>query len=137
MQALVKKKPKADPKDWYTGLDLIEKEEPKTSEERPVKVEVISAGICGTDVGVYLGKESLGIALMKLKSDNVTLGHEFCGKILEVNEDSAKEYLADLILNGDFKNSEVKDYVEGKNAKEIAHSGDFVSFLNKNFYVAG
>src|SRR3989344_6586788 len=137
MQALVKKKPKADPKDWYTGLDLIEKEEPKTSEERPVKVEVISAGICGTDVGVYLGKESLGITLMKLHSDNVTLGHEFCGRITEVADEKAKEYLADLVLDADFKNLRVRSYIEGKNAKKIAAQADFVSFLNKNFFVAG
>jgi threonine 3-dehydrogenase len=137
MKALVKKKPIADPKIWYTGLDLIEKEEPNTTPERPVKVEVISGGICGTDVGVYIGKESLGITLMKLKADNVTLGHEFCGKISEVSELNAKEHLAELVLKGNFKNKEITGYISGKNAKDIAAQGDFVSFLNKNFYVAG
>ena len=137
MRALVKKKPKGDPKNWYVGLDLVEKKEPYTTKDRPVKIEVVSGGICGTDVGVYLGKESLGITLKKLKSEDVTLGHEFSGKIVEVSERKAKEYLARLLLNGDFKNKKVKKYISSKSVKNLAGRTDFVQFLRDNFYVAG
>jgi threonine dehydrogenase-like Zn-dependent dehydrogenase len=96
MKALVKKRP-TNPPAWYVGLDYIDKPEPSVTPERPVKVQIISTGICGTDVGIYQGKDSLAQSMAKNKDEETILGHEFCGRISEIH-DSAKTEVASLLL---------------------------------------
>ncbi|NUM25592.1 MAG: zinc-binding dehydrogenase [Candidatus Buchananbacteria bacterium] len=134
MKALVKKRP-TNPPAWYVGLDYIDKPEPSVTPERPVKVQIISTGICGTDVGIYQGKDSLAQSMAKNKDEETILGHEFCGRISEIH-DSAKTEVASLLLRKKLLNKKLADYVEGKTAKQLASGADFVEFLNKNFYVS-
>jgi len=134
MMAVTKKTPK-NPPEWYTGLDWTERPEPKVTSERNVKVKIVSAGICGTDVGIYLGKDSLANAMAGNTGENVILGHEFCGKIVELHDD-AKEHIAKLLLRRKNTQPEVVQFLKGKSIEEVSQHKDLVDFLNKNFYVS-
>ena len=134
MQALVKKKP-INPPAWYEGLELAEKPEPEVSVARPVKIKIISAGICGTDVGIYAGKDSLANAMAKIKGNDVILGHEFCGRVVAIH-DSAKLAVAQLLLRKKLSQAAAVNYVAGKIAQALARDSGLVDFLNKNFYVS-
>lgn len=134
MRALVKKISK-NPPEWYEGLELIDRPEPELSEQRNVKIKTVSAGICGTDVGIYLGKDSLAIAMAGNKTDDVILGHEYCGTIEDLH-DSAKFEVAKILLRKKLVTPSVIDYVEGLEVEQLAAKQDFVEFLKKNFYVS-
>ena len=133
MKALIKKKP-VNPPAWYKGLELVEKPEPHVSVDRPIKLEIVSGGICGTDVGIYLGKESLAQAMSRISTSDVILGHEFCGMIVEIH-DSAKRSLAELLLRHRPVQKAVAEYMNGKNIEVLADDPGLVDFLRKYFYV--
>lgn len=99
MKALIKRKP-TNPPEWYKGLELVDRPEPMVSPERPVKVKIVSAGICGTDVGIYLGKDSLANALAKVGSDAIILGHEWCGQVVDIHPSAQEEVTAMLARQG-------------------------------------
>lgn len=134
MRALVKKKPN-NPPAWYQGLELIDRPEPQVSLERPVKIKIISAGICGTDVGIYNGKDSLAIAMTKIAGDDVILGHEFCGRLVDIHP-SARLEVAELVLRQRLISPAVIEYLAGTSAAELAKRPDFIEFLNQHFYVS-
>lgn len=134
MKALVKQKPTAPPA-WYQGLELIDRPEPQVSPERPVKIQTISAGICGTDIGIYNGKDSLAIAMAKIAGDNVILGHEFCGRLVDIHPSALVE-VAQLVLRQRLISPAVITYLAGTMAAQLAVRPDFVAFLNQNFYVS-
>lgn len=133
MLALIKRKPINTPA-WYQGLDLIERPEPQVSPERPVKIKIISAGICGTDVGVYLGKDSLAKSLANLKQDVVTLGHEFCGEIADIHE-SGREAVAELLLRYPGQSEVFKKFTANRHVQAVAADSQLIEFLGENFYV--
>jgi len=133
MKALIKKKP-INPPEWYKGLEIADMPEPEVSAERPVKLKIVSSGICGTDVGIYQGKDSLAIAMSRLKQDKVILGHEFCGRVQEIHK-SAREQVAQMIIRRDNRSSKVKSYLEGKSVEDLTRDKKFVEFLRDNFYV--
>ncbi len=134
MKALVKKHP-VNPPAWYVGLDLIDRPEPQVTESRPVKIKIITAGICGTDVGIYQGKDSLANVMARNKDAETILGHEFCGRIVEIHP-SAQREVANLLLRKKLLNKKLVGYIAGKTAEQLAGQADFVEFLNKNFYVS-
>lgn len=134
MKALIKKRPTNLPA-WYVGLDYIDKPEPEVTAKRPVKLQIVSAGICGTDVGIYQGKDSLANAMASNNDAETILGHEFCGKIVAVH-DSAKVEVANLLLRKKLTNQKLIDYVSGKSAEVLAGDKNFVEFLNQHFYVS-
>jgi len=133
MKALVKKIPQ-NPPDWYSGLELIERDEPQVSSERPVKIQIVSGGICGTDVSIYQGKDALANAMAKVKQDNVILGHEFCGRVSDL-DDSARMEMAKMLQRRKSVTKPVIKYLDGKSLEQIAQDPKLVEFLNKNFYV--
>ena len=133
MKALIKKRPD-NPPAWYRGLDLVEKPEPQVSADRPVKIKILANGICGTDVGIYQGKDALANVLARLKTPDVTLGHEFCGRITELHP-ASQSYLAKLLLRRKNTTRPVLDYLAGKSEETLASASDLAEFLNKNFYV--
>ena len=134
MRALVKKKP-TNPPQWYEGLELKDKPEPQVSAERPVKLNIISAGICGTDVGIYQGKDALANAMAKLSTDEVITGHEFCGRVAELHP-SARIFIAQLLLRRRNTTPDVMAYCQGKTVDELARDENFEAFLNKHFYAS-
>ena len=133
MIALIKRKP-TNPPQWYRGLELIDRPEPQVSPERPVKVKVVSTGICGTDVGVYLGKDSLAKSLANLKQDMVTLGHEFCGEVVDIHQ-SGQEPIAELLLHYPNQSEAIKKFIANRSAQIMASDPRLIEFLGQNFYV--
>ena len=58
MKALVKDKP-LDNADWPAGLRIEDRQIPANLATDEVLVNVLAAGICGTDVGIYHSKKSI------------------------------------------------------------------------------
>lgn len=133
MKALIKRKP-TNPPEWYTGLELIDAPEPNVTESRPIKLKIVSSGICGTDVGIYQGKDSLAIAMSKLTDAYVILGHEFVGKLFDVHQ-SALGALAERVKRSGNHSERVASYVFGKTAEQLATQPDFVEFVQSAFYI--
>ncbi|MFC5369655.1 L-threonine 3-dehydrogenase [Arcanobacterium bovis] len=74
MKALVKTKPQV-------GLELIDIPEPEVG-PNDVKVQVLRTGICGTDVHI----QRWDPWAQKVVQTPRIIGHEFCGRIVEVGE---------------------------------------------------
>lgn len=70
------------------GLCLVDAPEPRLVEPDDVLIEVVAAGVCGSDVHVY--EWTAGYDFMRSKLP-VTLGHEFAGRVAAVG--SAVEHL--------------------------------------------
>ncbi|UOQ94680.1 zinc-binding dehydrogenase [Halobacillus shinanisalinarum] len=92
----------------FGHLEIQDKEEPQVGKDQ-VKIEVIYAGICGSDIHTYEGHYKVGVP--------VTLGHEFSGKVVEVGE-GVTEFKA-----GDRVTSETTFYICGE--CEYCKAGDY------------
>jgi threonine 3-dehydrogenase len=131
MQAVVKERPEPG-KEWPKGLDLVEKEVPQPREPNDVKIRVIAAGICGTDVGIYNSKESLREEMSGIAGPNVTLGHEFCGTIVDAAP-KARKVLAEKLLEKSKAGGRAKKFVRNRSAAHVARDSGFLSFLGENY----
>jgi threonine 3-dehydrogenase len=131
MKAVVKERPEAG-KEWPKGMEFVEKEIPELKEPNDVKLRVLAAGICGTDVGIYNAKESLKEEMSGAKAPKVTIGHEFCGKIVGAGP-AARNHLAQLLVERMRQRSFVKKFVGRRKAAEIARDKDLLAFLEENF----
>ena len=60
-------------------LQIIDMEKPVISEKDNVLVKIRAAGICGSDVGIYHGKNAAATYPR-------VIGHEMVGDIVEVGE---------------------------------------------------
>jgi len=88
---------------WYNARDIRveEVEEPKV-EKGKVKIKVEWAGICGTDLHEY----AAGPIFIPVKDPHplsgdkapVILGHEFCGRVVEVGEGVTKVKVGDPVV---------------------------------------
>ena len=85
MLAVVKDKPKP-------GVTIKDVPEP-TPKPGEVLVEVIYASICGTDIGIY---DWIPWAEKHIKPPTI-IGHEIVGEIVEINGDSSKLQVGDLV----------------------------------------
>ena len=85
MKALVKTQP-------GPGLDLIEVPIP-TVGAGDVLVKVIATGICGTDLHI----DSWDEWAQKTLQPPVTVGHEFCGRIVEIGSSVSDVAVGDLV----------------------------------------
>jgi threonine 3-dehydrogenase len=131
MKAVVKERPEAG-KEWPKGMEFVEKEIPEVKEPNEVKLRVLAAGICGTDVGIYNAKESLKDEMSGAKTPKVTIGHEFSGKIVDAGP-AARNHLAQLLVNRARQGSFIKKFVGRRNAAEIARDNDLLAFLEEKF----
>ena len=77
------------------GLELIELPEPETPAGH-VKVRVLRAGICGTDLHIDAWDAWAESAV----TPGLTVGHEFCGEIVEVGE-GVTDYTVGQIMSGE------------------------------------
>ncbi|MFD2922259.1 zinc-binding dehydrogenase [Halobacillus naozhouensis] len=102
MKALVKKEL------GFGCLEIQDKEEPQVGRDQ-VKIEVVYAGICGSDIHTYEGHYKVRVP--------VTLGHEFSGKVVEVGEGVHEFNVGDRVT------SETTFYICGE--CEYCQSGDF------------
>ncbi len=131
MKAIVKPKPEAY-KAWPVGFQLIEKTRPEIIKSNDVQIKVIAGGICGTDVGIYNSKDSLKQSMGSLITPNVTIGHEFCGRISGAGS-KAKALLAHQVIKKVREYPKLKKYVGRKSAAQLAKEKDFITFLNEEF----
>ncbi len=131
MNAIVKQKPKPY-KDWPKGLECIDKPVPVVGAPDDVQIKVIAAGICGTDVGIYQSKDSLKTNMSSLKTPNVTIGHEFCGRVVDAGP-KARLRLAELVALKAKEYPAVRKFVRGRSARSLAGARDFLSFVEDEF----
>lgn len=82
MKAVVVKKP--------FEVEIQEVEKPKISGEKDVIVKVTSGGICGSDIGIYTGENSLATYPR-------IIGHEFAGIVEEVGKEVKNVKAGDLV----------------------------------------
>jgi threonine 3-dehydrogenase len=85
MKALVKTQP-------GPGLDLVEVPMPPVG-AGDVLVKVKATGICGTDLHI----ESWDEWTQKILQPPVTVGHEFCGEVVQLGSDVADVAVGDLV----------------------------------------
>lgn len=131
MKALVKQKPEIY-KAWHRGLELIEKNIPVAVQPNDVQIKVLAAGICGTDVGIYASKDSLKNSMSSLTTPNVTIGHEFCGRITDAGP-KARLLLAHQVIGKAKEFPAIRKFTKHRTASQIARDSSFISFLNENF----
>jgi threonine 3-dehydrogenase len=131
MNAVVKPKPKLY-KDWPKGLELVQKPIPEVRSADDVQLRVVAGGICGTDVGIYQSKDSLKANMSSLTMPNVTIGHEFCGRVVNAGP-RAKLRLAELVRRKAAEYAIVRKFVKNRTAAVLARDKAFLPFVGENF----
>ncbi|MBI1805128.1 MAG: alcohol dehydrogenase catalytic domain-containing protein [Ignavibacteriae bacterium] len=131
MKAVVKERPRMY-KAWKQGLQLVEKVTPIVRKGSDVQVKVVAAGICGTDVGIYASKDSLKNNMSSLTTPDVTIGHEFCGRITDAGP-KARAHLAKLAIAKATEYPEIRKFVKRRTPAKLARDVSFVKFLYENF----
>ena len=131
MLALVKQTPRLY-KTWDKGLQIVEKDIPAVHNPSDVQIKVTAAGICGTDVGIYNSKDSLKNMMSSATAPNVTIGHEFCGRITDAGP-KAKLRLAELALQRAAEHSDLDAFIQKRTAAQLTEDSDFLEFINRNF----
>ncbi len=132
MKAIVKPRP-VDGTDWPKGMQLVTKPEPTIEDSGDVLIKVFAGAVCGTDVGIYQGKPSLRTEMLKARTDPVTIGHEFSGRIVAAGP-KAGSLLAKLVLAKSRINPELKRLVGRKSASSLSSDPKFIGFLEKKFF---
>jgi threonine 3-dehydrogenase len=134
MKAIVKEKP-IKGKEWRKGLQLIDREIPTVQKPNEMKLQVLAAAICGTDVGIYNCKQSIREEMKDLEKPFVTVGHEFCGRIVDAGE-LAKEHLAAIVVKEFSSEQVVNAFVKGRNVAEVASDNGFIELLADEFVMS-
>ncbi len=131
MKAVVKPKPEVY-QAWPKGLELVDKPIPVVQQPNDIQFKVIAGGICGTDVGIYGSKDSLKNNMSGLKTPDVTIGHEFCGRITDAGA-KGKLRLAQLLIEKAREYKEIKKFVGNRTAAQVAKDKALIPYINKNF----
>ncbi len=134
MQALIKRRPLPD-QPWYQGLELVERPEPQLTKPDEVKIKVLAAAICGTDLSIYKGTAALRDSLAALQTPAVIVGHEFCGQLVSLGT-QAKEQIVSLLYQRPFLNQAVKDFLTSQTPATLVNHPALESFLKENFYIS-
>ncbi|MEX0602886.1 MAG: zinc-binding dehydrogenase, partial [Bacteroidota bacterium] len=132
MKVLVKEKP-ADGKTWPQGLRLTDKPVPSIEKPDDVILRVVAGGICGTDVGIYNSKDSLRKEMSRALTDPVTIGHEFCGVIVDAGK-KARTHLAKLVFHKARSDKDLKSLTRRKTASSLASDPGFLKLLERKFH---
>ena len=72
---------------------FIEADEPKIVHPDDVLVRVKSAGICGTDLHIYMGEHTMSMGVDRIP------GHEFAGEVIAVGEAVKKLKIGDRVVH--------------------------------------
>jgi threonine 3-dehydrogenase len=132
MKAIIKERPEQG-KEWETGLRFTDKPEPGLKKDTDVKLHVIAAAICGTDLGIYNSKESLRDTMSVAANPEVIIGHEFCGMLGDAGP-AARIHLATLLIGMAAGDRIVQKFINGRPAEKLAKDTSFLEFLAENFY---
>lgn len=136
MAALVKPRP-IQGQPWKEGLRLVEKPVPDVQRPDQVKIRVVMAAMCGTDVGIYHSKDSLRSEMKDNASDEVITGHEFCGEVVDAGS-LAREHLARMFYERNVRSVEdlpVQEFIAGRDYRKIADDPNLLDFLKEYFYI--
>ncbi len=131
MKALVKPKPQIY-KAWPVGLELVDKPIPEPREKDDVQLRVIAAGICGTDVGIYHSKDSLKQSMSTMTGPNVTIGHEFCGRVNDAGP-AARLQLARQVVRKAEGDPVIRRFTKGRTPAQLVKDKGFLMYLGENF----
>jgi len=131
MKAVVKQKPELY-QAWGKGLRLVERPIPAVRAPNDVLLKVTAGGICGTDVGIYNSKDSLKQSMSSLTVSEVTIGHEFCGRIADAGP-KARTRLAALVIAKAKEYPEIRKFVRGRTPALLGRDPQFLPYLGKNF----
>lgn len=130
MNAIIKPKPEAY-QAWPKGLQYIEKQQPEIRSPHDILIKVVAGGICGTDVGIYQSKDSLKQNMAALATPNVTIGHEFCGRIVDAGA-KAQLKLA-LQLAGKAKEyPAIRKFVGRRTPSQLVRDKTFLRFVQEH-----
>ena len=72
-------------------LQIIDMEKPVLDEKNNVLVKIRAAGICGSDVGIYHGKNAAATYPR-------VIGHEMVGDVVEIRENATKFKVGDRVI---------------------------------------
>ncbi|MFZ0391438.1 MAG: alcohol dehydrogenase catalytic domain-containing protein [Calditrichia bacterium] len=135
MLALVKEKPVIS-ESWPEGFRLEERPVPEISRPDQVKVEVLMAGICGTDVGIYHSKSTIKAEMTAMGGKSVITGHEFCGVVTDAGQ-MARETLARSFLEKSLNDPEpeLQRFIGERTFHQIAADPQFLDVLKEYFYI--
>lgn len=136
MKALTKPRPVMN-EPWPEGFSLVERPIPSITRDDEIKLEVVAAGICGTDVGIYHSKESLKVEMANLRSDSVIVGHEFCAVVDEAGE-LAREHLARTLYEKSkwlLDDHELQQFIRNQSIQEMAKNKDLLPLIREKFYI--
>ena len=131
MKALVKPRP-IEGQEWPRGLRLDVRPEPTIDHPDDVKVRVLAAGICGTDLGIYTCKSVFREAMARAPNDPVVVGHEFCGVPVDAGE-QALVRMAEIIAHNSQHDSDVDGFTRGRPAEELARDSALIEFISSHF----
>ena len=96
---------------WKIAVKELEKPVPKEGE---ALIRVISAGICGSDIGAFRGTNNL-VSYPRI------IGHELAGIIEQVPEDNPKGFkVGDKVIYSKYAGTEVK--IDGEEVMLIRQS---------------
>jgi len=132
MRAIVKSRP-IDGAAWAEGLDLDHVPIPEVRHPEDVRLRVVAAGIGGTDVGVWMSRDSLRTSMARAQKERVILGHEFCGTIVDAGN-HARLRIARILEHISTHDPVVRDFVADRRAPDIARSSSLMDFLGSRFY---
>lgn len=132
MKVIIKPRP-VEGQEWPKGVLLGEKPVPAIERPTDVIIKVFAGAVCGTDVGIYHGKESLRKEMLRALTDPITIGHEFSGRIVEAGKD-ALAHLGRLVVQKAKSDPALKKIVKRKTATQLASDRGFIKFLEKKFF---
>ena len=134
MFAVAKPRPTSTPEAWPKGLISVYRPIPSLSSTDQVKLKVLYAAICGTDVSIYHSSKALYHEMIKSHQENIVVGHEFVGT-LEDAGDSAKLELATILRRKAAGYKHIQQFVKDRTPLEIAKDPDIIPFIKENFYI--
>jgi len=111
----------------------VKKSEPLVTREDDVIIAVTAGAICGTDVGIFHGKESLRREMEHAVTTPVTIGHEFSGRIVDAGP-AARKYLAKLAYRKAKTHPPLQAMLAGRTASAFAREPGFLEFIEQRFY---
>lgn len=131
MNAVVKPKPELY-QAWPKGLKFVMRDRPGVRSPEDVLLRVVAGGICGTDVGIYNSKDSLKNSMSSVKTPDVVIGHEFCGRIVDAGP-TAKALLAEQVIRKAKEYPQLRKFVKGRSARRLAADASFLGYVEENF----
>src|SRR3989338_10164027 len=117
MKAIIKKRP-IPGQPWYQGLEIKEKPEPQIKNAHDVKIKVMAASICGTDISIYKGTQALQSSMAGNEAQEVILGHEFSGIIVEAGP-VARQLITEKLYSKKFNQPAIAAFLSSHKKEEL------------------